>query len=510
MRIDSSGNVGIGTSTPAYKLDVDGSAVRFKRSNRELVINPNFSNANEHSQIQTQAGMALSFATNGSVQAMRIDTSGNVGIGTTSPDAMLHVRKNQKADTAIEVSNLGTAGASTSSSFIVSESEGVPKGWFRRYRDGTARTALGFSEHLVFEGGIGSSPTERMRIDSAGNVGIGTSSPSTTLDVHSSANGHGLYIAQDNAGYGYHTRLTFQGSNGSGGYNTIASLKAYQEANGTNGYLRFDTNGDTERMRIDSSGNLLVGKTANDNTTVGFKVENDGFFSAVANGNTTCVLNRLTSDGEIAIFRKDGTTVGSIGTNSGYVRIGTGDTNLLMHSVIDTIVPHSGSANRDAAINLGYSGARFKDLYLSGGVHLGGTGSANKLDDYEEGTWTPTIIGSTGGSTTMTVARNNYTKVGNMCTAYMYVNAVDTTGTFSGDVRIGGLPFAAGNNFEQAVTVTYCNLFNFDEADRTVSGYVSGTQIWLHNGSSIATISTSNLNSASDGATMLAVTYRTA
>jgi hypothetical protein len=92
-----------------------------------------------------------------------------------------------------------------------------------------------------------------------GNVGIGTSSPSTTLDVHSSANGHGLYLAQDNAGYGYHTRLTFQGSNGSGGYNTIASLKAYQEANGTNGYLRFDTNGDTERMRIDSSGNVGIG-----------------------------------------------------------------------------------------------------------------------------------------------------------------------------------------------------------------------------------------------------------
>ena len=34
---------------------------------------------------------------------------------------------------------------------------------------------------------------------------------------------------------------------------------------------------------------------------------------------------------------------------------------------------------------------RFKDLYLSGGVYLGGTGAANKLDDYEEGTWTPTL-----------------------------------------------------------------------------------------------------------------------
>jgi hypothetical protein len=96
---------------------------------------------------------------------------------------------------------------------------------------------------------------------SEAKVGIGTTSPSTTLDVHSSTNGHGLYIAQDNAGDNYHTRLTFQGSNGSGGFNTIAGLKAYQETNGTSGYLRFDTNGDTERMRIDSSGNVGIGTT---------------------------------------------------------------------------------------------------------------------------------------------------------------------------------------------------------------------------------------------------------
>jgi hypothetical protein len=43
----------------------------------------------------------------------------------------------------------------------------------------------------------------------------------------------------------------------------------------------------------------------------------------------------------------------------------------------------------DDAISLGGSSSRFKDLYLSGGVYLGGTGAANLLDDYEEGTWTP-------------------------------------------------------------------------------------------------------------------------
>ena len=54
----------------------------------------------------------------------------------------------------------------------------------------------------------------------------------------------------------------------------------------------------------------------------------------------------------------------------------------------------------DNAIDIGKSDARWKDLYLSGGAYLGGTAAANKLDDYEEGTWTPVIAdASTGGNT---------------------------------------------------------------------------------------------------------------
>ena len=64
------------------------------------------------------------------------------------------------------------------------------------------------------------------------------------------------------------------------------------------------------------------------------------------------------------------------------------------------------------------SSQRWKDLYLSGGVYLGGTASDNKLDDYEEGTWTPTFDATT---TSPTVAYNTqsakYTKVGRLVTA---------------------------------------------------------------------------------------------
>jgi hypothetical protein len=79
---------------------------------------------------------------------------------------------------------------------------------------------------------------------------------------------------------------------------------------------------------------------------------------------------------------------------------------------------------------------RFKDLYLSGGVYLGGTGAANKLDDYETGTWTPTALSYDG---TMTVTSATYVKVGKLVTVKANVS-FDATADGSG-VNISGLPF---------------------------------------------------------------------
>ena len=74
------------------------------------------------------------------------------------------------------------------------------------------------------------------------------------------------------------------------------------------------------------------------------------------------------------------------------MRIGSGDTGIFFNSGDDALIPvgTGGSllSSRDNAIDLGRTNARFKDAYIGGGVYLGGTGSANKLDDYEEGTFT--------------------------------------------------------------------------------------------------------------------------
>jgi hypothetical protein len=75
--------------------------------------------------------------------------------------------------------------------------------------------------------------------------------------------------------------------------------------------------GGVEALRIDSSGNVLVGKTADDVTVVGTQINYNGFIGVTRSANITAVFNRTTSDGDIVSFRKDGTTAGSIGTYEG-------------------------------------------------------------------------------------------------------------------------------------------------------------------------------------------------
>jgi len=154
------------------------------------------------------------------------------------------------------------------------------------------------------------------------------------------------------------------------------------------GNLKFETanrsgagrTGNTERMRIDSSGNLLVGTTSSPATlittasTEGFAYGNGLYQVTSRTGGVTAYFNRLATDGEVVVFRKDGTTVGSIGTAFDDIYVGNGAVGLLFNASGDNIWPFNTSTQsvRDNAIDLGYNGGRFKDLYLSGDVDTSG------------------------------------------------------------------------------------------------------------------------------------------
>ena len=144
-------------------------------------------------------------------------------------------------------------------------------------------------------------------------------------------------------------------------------------------------------------------------------VSKDG--DTITAAGTALTLDRTGSDGTILDLKKDGSSVGSIGAIGGGMYIGDGDTGLEIDGANNAIYPFNTStlAATDGHTDLGDSDKRFKDLYLSGGVYLGGTGSANLLDDYEEGTYIATITCSTSGSITINTGYDDlaYTRIGN-------------------------------------------------------------------------------------------------
>ncbi len=172
-----------------------------------------------------------------------------------------------------------------------------------------------------------------------------------------------------------------------------------------------DDNATSTAMTLDASGNLLVGKTALSDTTAGISLESNGRFKAIRNSNSG-YFGRLGSDGPIVNFAKDGTTAGSIGVAQSGDRtyFSGGSYGIASDTSEATIMPcgTTGGGN-DGVVSLGKSDARFKDLTLSGGIYLGGTGSANKLDDVETGTFDVRL---TDGTNTSDIKQFAYVKTG--------------------------------------------------------------------------------------------------
>ena len=201
---------------------------------------------------------------------------------------------------------------------------------------------------------------------------------------------------------------------------------------------------DATALTIDSSENVLVGKTSVGAATAGFESRSTGYTAITRDGGQPLEVRRLTSDGDIVDFRTDGTTVGTIGGYGGQLIIGTGNTGLRFQNSIPAVIPRTTSDGAsDGVYDLGDSNARFKDLYLSGGAFIGGTGSANKLDDYEEGTFTPTL---TSGASSISYNHQYgfYTKVGRVVHFEFDLSMSAASGN-SDLIKFGGLPYASAN-----------------------------------------------------------------
>jgi hypothetical protein len=156
---------------------------------------------------------------------------------------------------------------------------------------------------------------------------------------------------------------------------TAGQSGAIKYAHSTDSML-FSTNG-TEQALIDSDGNLLVGTTTKgiaETTNQGINILGQyGAIEASRPNNSSLYLNRASSDGAIATFRKDGSTVGSIGTSTGDLTIGTAAMGLKFRDGDQDLIPWNTTTNGTATgvFDLGDLTNQFKDLYLSGAVKAG-------------------------------------------------------------------------------------------------------------------------------------------
>jgi hypothetical protein len=220
MRIDSSGNVGIGTSSPLRALSVVGASNAY--ANFDDISHESFT-------IGSDANGFLIYSEDASAYRFNIDSSGNVGIGTSSPESALDVGSGTITQREGNVRNT-ISSSGTGFEFIANA------------------TSQNVTRNFVFKSSTsGGGVTERMRITSTGRVGIGTSSPAQALTIGGITSTPGDYKG-----------LAFQS-----GSSEVSYVRS-NCVNGNNYFLTFGTyaSGLAERMRIDSSGNVGISTTS--------------------------------------------------------------------------------------------------------------------------------------------------------------------------------------------------------------------------------------------------------
>ena len=443
--IDSSGNVGIGTSSPTAlaanytTVDIRGStggALRFGNTTNSAYM---YSDSNE-TNIATATNQRMIFSIN-TAEKMRLDTSGNLGLGVT-PSAWSTVGK------SIEIGNEGNAiwGNGNATLHMVSNAY-FNSGWKYAGSNLAASYSIQDGLHRWFNAPTGTAGnaitfTQAMTLDANGRLGVGITSPQSQIQVTGSNTyaGAGLLLgsAGSASGYIWTTDNLY--------------IKPNTTAGTTSGVLNIVNFSDVNKFTFDTLANQAI--------AVGgiFKANGAPSLSAAAAGEA--ILAPESSLGALLYGR--GTTY-------------------------DVVI-----GQRSTAVALGVIAAT-NNIYLGGNIGLGGTtpttsgtgitfpatqsasSNANTLDDYEEGTWTP-VLQFDANTQSIAVNQATYVKIGKAVNINMQITWTAKSG--SGRVFITGLPFAKeaggtvavlGACLGGSVTTTEALFYNIDAGGTTLN-----------------------------------------
>jgi hypothetical protein len=350
MTIDNSQRVGIGTTSPSAPLTVqngtdntviakfDGGA----NGTRGLVISTEANGGANDALVRLNAQYstgALAFSVN-SGEAARIDSSGRLGLGTSVPESRMHSTKPSSSyqpiatfssqDGTVKLRFDDVSNNSSTNRVFITHNFSRPGGAFTADDASVGVSAIKFDDGTIAfatDAAGDSDPANALFIDSSQRVGIGTTSPTNTLHL---AGGNGVGVRVENT------------ANSITAYSTLESTGALQANISGTGFFSWVTGG-SEKVRIDSSGRLLVGTTSARSTylgagiSAGINLEAAG--NLAASNRSLSLVNGYSSstDGEPLLYlgrtRSDsigGTTVVQNNDNLGSLLfLGSDGTNML-------------------------------------------------------------------------------------------------------------------------------------------------------------------------------------
>jgi hypothetical protein len=363
--LDASGTNQAGTALTIQGGAGTGSGAAGKIFLKTAPAGSSGSSVNSHATQMTIGGSGIGIGVETPSAQLHIygdDTSNQVIIENTSdsadgaPDLLLKRNSASPADDD-EVGQIIFQGRNDNSQFPSLAHIRVT------YLDVTDTTEDAAMQFRVMTGG---SNSEVMRIQ-GGNVGIGTTSPQQLLEVENTGGVAQINITADQSSQSI---LALGDENNQYVQHIVSDH--------SDNSLRFHTaaaSGTNERFRVDSSGNLYVGKTSGAIGTAGTSFYNYGLVESVRDGNKVMTLNRLSSDGQIVDLKKDGTTVGSINSRSGLVTSLVLDPRSNGHGLSGSstgVLPCDENGDlEDNAMDIGNSSNRFDDIYATNTTIIG-------------------------------------------------------------------------------------------------------------------------------------------